>query len=36
VGDTATEANPLIVIGIIAVMVFFAAIIFIFFRRGSA
>ena len=36
VSGTATEANPLIVVGIIAVMVFFAAIVFIFFRRGSA
>ena len=36
VSGTATEANPLIVVGIIAVMVFFAAVVFIFFRRGNA
>ena len=35
VSGTATETNPLIVVGIIATVVFFAAIVFIFFRRGS-
>ena len=35
ISRTATDANPLIVIGVIAVMVFFAAIVFIFFRKGS-
>ena len=35
VSRTATDANPLIVVGVIAVMVFFAAVVFIFFRKGS-
>jgi hypothetical protein len=35
VSNTVAEANPLIVVGIIAIMVFFAAVVFLFFRKGS-
>jgi len=35
ISRTATDANPLIIVGVIAVMVFFAAVVFIFFRKGS-